>query len=214
VIFSEKADVEVAISDSDVQIVGDVDNFSLGPLTVRGKQGPRAQVDIQIGTTTQKAHIDGLIELFDANASLLLDFNILPSPTFQFDTVLHFTDLLTFDVHAALLGGIGSLHDLSNLDFTLLATLEQHILSYVNDQLQAQLEIAKHMAEHGIDSAKAKVSAAQKEADTQIATAQAVECFPTTASEPQPTFFLGPGPCIPSMASEIRCCSSVIGSGH
>jgi hypothetical protein len=61
VIFGKKADVEVAISNADVKIAGDVDNFSLGPLTVRGKQGPRAQVDIQIGTTTQKAHVDGLV---------------------------------------------------------------------------------------------------------------------------------------------------------
>jgi hypothetical protein len=68
-----------------------------------------------------------------------LEFNVFPSPTFQFDLTLHFTDLLTFDVHASLLGHVGDLHNLSDLDFTFLATLEQHILSYVNDQYARNL---------------------------------------------------------------------------
>jgi hypothetical protein len=42
-------------------------------------------------------------------------------------------------------------------------------------RLQAQFEIAKHAAEQGIESAEAKVSAAQHEADAQIASAQQVE---------------------------------------
>jgi len=61
VIFGKRADVAVAISNTDIKIAGGVDNFSLGPLIVRGQHGPRATVDIQVGTTTQKAHIDGLV---------------------------------------------------------------------------------------------------------------------------------------------------------
>jgi hypothetical protein len=61
VIFGKKADIAAAISTSDIKIAGGVDNFSLGPLVVRGQHGPRATVDILIGTSTQKAHVDGMV---------------------------------------------------------------------------------------------------------------------------------------------------------
>jgi hypothetical protein len=61
VIFGKKADVAVAISNASVRIAGGVDNFSLGPLVVRGQNGPRATLDIQIGTATQNGHVDGLV---------------------------------------------------------------------------------------------------------------------------------------------------------
>ena len=74
------------------------------------------------------------VELFDVSASISLNFSVLPSPSFQFDMVLHFTPLLTFSVHAALIGSVTDLSNLSNLDFEFLAVLQQHILDYVNEQ--------------------------------------------------------------------------------
>lgn len=74
------------IDSAQVAIKGGVDNFTLGPLSVRGTTGPRATVDCDVGVTKQSLLIDGMVELFDAQAVTHIDVEVLPSPKFTWYT--------------------------------------------------------------------------------------------------------------------------------
>jgi hypothetical protein len=65
-IFGKNADASVIISGSSVSLKGGVDNFTLGPLTVRGTTGPRASASLEISPTKQNGSFDGLMKLYDA----------------------------------------------------------------------------------------------------------------------------------------------------
>ena len=60
--FGIKAEVSVIIGDGGVKASGGIDNFTLGPLSIRGAKGPRAMVDYELTSSKQAGKIDGLIE--------------------------------------------------------------------------------------------------------------------------------------------------------
>ncbi|KAL0955635.1 hypothetical protein HGRIS_001868 [Hohenbuehelia grisea] len=171
-IFDTSVNAAAEITTSGLTVKGSTHNLKVGPLTIEGHDGKDAILDLEVSATTQKLLVDGMIKLFDDEVSLLLDLEILPSPKFQFDFVLHFTRLLTFEVDAAMIGTT-NLKDLGNLDFTLHALFEQHLVEYVRDQVLAALEQAKKKASGDIDAAKAEVSAQEKKQLEGIAAAQA-----------------------------------------
>lgn len=67
-----------------INIVGGVDNFELGPLSVHGSQDPRAGVNCTIGVSKQKLSIDGVVALFDLEAQTHVEIQFLPEPIFKF----------------------------------------------------------------------------------------------------------------------------------
>lgn len=74
------------VESTQVTIKGGVDNFTLGPLTVRGTTGPRAIVECEIGLAAQHLLIDGVVSLFEVESTVKIEIDILPSPKFKFFT--------------------------------------------------------------------------------------------------------------------------------
>ena len=60
--FGIKAEVSVIIGDGGVKASGGIDDFTLGPLSIRGAKGPRVMVDYELISSKQAGKIDGLIE--------------------------------------------------------------------------------------------------------------------------------------------------------
>ena len=67
-----------------VDIVGGIDNFELGPLSVRGSKGPRATLECHIGVSKQQLIIDGIVSIFDMSAQTNINVQFLPEPIFKF----------------------------------------------------------------------------------------------------------------------------------
>lgn len=157
-----------------LKISGQLDGLQVGPLSVKGHNDtPKASVDLELSSATQLVKIDGEIDFLGLfKASVLLNLQLMPTPTFDFDFVLQFTPLLTFLVDAKMTGTISNFGDLQHLDFDLAATFEQHILDYIRDQILAQLDKAKKVAEGAISSAEDEVAATEKKFQEDIHSAQ------------------------------------------
>ncbi|TBU56241.1 hypothetical protein BD310DRAFT_931958 [Dichomitus squalens] len=162
ILFGKRADIECAVDAANLRIslTGGVDNFTLGPLVVRGTTGPRAVIECELGPTDQHLLVDGVISLFGAESTVHIAVDILPAPKFQWFTQLKFTDLLLFRLQATLVGAV-SFSDLSDADFLFDALFEQHILQYIHDHIMGQFEQARQTVRDGIDAAQAKVDEAE-----------------------------------------------------
>ena len=69
-----------------VSLKGGVDDFTLGPLTVRGTTGPRAVIECDIGATDQHLLIDGVVSLFGLESTVHIAIDVLPTPKFEWFT--------------------------------------------------------------------------------------------------------------------------------
>ena len=69
-----------------ISIKGGVDNFTVGPLTVRGTTGPCAIIECEVGRAVQHLFIDGVVSLFDAESTVHVEVDVLPEPKFTFYT--------------------------------------------------------------------------------------------------------------------------------
>ena len=86
-LFGKHADIACAVASDQISIKGGVDNFVLGPLTVRGVNEPRATVDISISPKLQHILIDGSVTFFDRETDVHVEVQVMPSPIFTFKTV-------------------------------------------------------------------------------------------------------------------------------
>jgi hypothetical protein len=62
IFFGIKANVHVVVGDGGVQCNGGIDHFRLGPLTVRGVNGPRATFDLNLMSSEQSGKVNGVID--------------------------------------------------------------------------------------------------------------------------------------------------------
>ena len=67
-----------------VDIIGGVDGFELGPLSVRGLKGPRTDLECHIGVSKQELAVDGIITLFGMDVQTHVIVKFLPKPVFKF----------------------------------------------------------------------------------------------------------------------------------
>jgi hypothetical protein len=88
ILFGKRAEIACSVGSTGVIIKGGVDNFSLGPLAVRGVDSPRAKIDVDVSPTSQRIDIDGIVTFFDAQAAVVIKVEILPKPIFNFFTVI------------------------------------------------------------------------------------------------------------------------------
>ncbi|KAF8557569.1 hypothetical protein OG21DRAFT_277948 [Imleria badia] len=172
-LFLEKrANVQCTIdkAQKSLDIIGSIDNFELGPLSVRGSKGPRATLECHIGVSKQQLVIDGIVTLFDMKAQTYIDVQFLPKPKFKFYLLLQFASVFMFKLDAELLG---SIHDrLSDADFSLYAELENVILEYISQQLIELFDAAEVAATQGLEVAQGKVEEAQKAREDAISGAE------------------------------------------
>lgn len=171
-----------------VDIIGGVDNFELGPLSIHGSKGPRAEVNCNIGVSKQQLVIDGVVKLFDMQAQTYVDIQFLPEPIFKFylyvravarayqalihviSRMLQFARIFMFKLDAELIGSINT--NPGDADFSLYAELENDILEYIAQQVMEQLEAAKAAATEGLEAAQAKVEEAQRSWEAAIREAE------------------------------------------
>ncbi|KAG8777477.1 hypothetical protein FRC16_004134 [Serendipita sp. 398] len=99
-LFGINADVNVSVGSSGVKCKGGIDNFKLGPLTVRGVKEPRAMFELELTSSKQAGKIDGMIEFLGVEIVMVANFELHPNFTFHFMFLLHLTDLFTFEVYA------------------------------------------------------------------------------------------------------------------
>ncbi|KAF8122693.1 hypothetical protein EV363DRAFT_1553609, partial [Boletus edulis] len=171
-LFEKRANIKCTIdkAQKSIDIIGGVDNFELGPLSVHGSKGPRAELECHIGVSKQQLIVDGVVTLFDTKAQAYIHIEFLPEPIFKFYLLLQFANIFMFKLDAKLLG---SIHDrLSDADFSLYAELENDILDYIAQQIIEQFAAAKVAATEGLEAAEEKVSETQKLWEDAIADAE------------------------------------------
>ena len=78
-----------------------------------------------------------------------------------------FTELLQFDLDLKLVGAV-SFKTLEDADFEFYADMEQHILEYIRDQVDAQFNTACAAAKEGFDTAQANLNTAKGAVDQKI----------------------------------------------
>ena len=87
VVFGKRANIACSVGSAAVSIKGSLDDFTLGPLAVRGVNDPRPTLDIELSKTRQHIDIDGMVTFFDSEAAVSVQVDVMPRPAFTFDTV-------------------------------------------------------------------------------------------------------------------------------
>jgi hypothetical protein len=170
-LFGEKATMEAFVRD-EIKISGTFEAFALGPLAVAGAQGPNPKFEFELGPKRQSLLLDGAAKLLELEASLHVEATLLPTPAFEFDMGLAFTELLPFNLHGAMLGAL-VVKNVSKLDFELSATLEQKILDYLMTEANLQFVAAEKGAKEGFDTARAKLDQVEASFQNAVNAAQA-----------------------------------------
>lgn len=160
-IFGVKAEVACAIVGSEVTLRGSINNMKLGPLTIRGMDGPKAMIECSLGQQSQHILVDGVAALFGAETSLHIEVWLYPRLSFSFKTSLAFEELVKFEIGAQLIGAV-TFENLWDADFEFYAELEQHIMEYIKWQLIHRFDQARRAARSGIATAEASVSKARE----------------------------------------------------
>ncbi|KIK65994.1 hypothetical protein GYMLUDRAFT_954339 [Collybiopsis luxurians FD-317 M1] len=171
VLFGKRAEIACAVGSSSVTIKGGVDNFTLGPLVVRGVNQPRATVDIALERARQHILIDGMVTFFEESCAVSIQVDVLPNPQFSFYTALKFTDLLVFTLEARLVGAL-TFGEIDQADFEFYASLEQLILEYVRQQIEIQFDAARTAADAGFKAAERDLKEAEDTVNKGIDDAQ------------------------------------------
>lgn len=171
--FGKKGSIAASFGSGGAKLIGSVDNFSIGPLSVRSASGaPSASVDIELGSSRQHIVIDGAVTLFDVEGiAIQVLFDGVPTPVFSFHLMLHFTPRLMFQVDAAMIGSPKSLHSIEGLDFQLSALFEQDLLQFIATEVEKQIDLARLAADKGFDTAKDAFTTAKAASDKVIADA-------------------------------------------
>ncbi|KAJ7706629.1 hypothetical protein B0H16DRAFT_1901589 [Mycena metata] len=172
-IFGQEAQVNVQIDGKAITASSSLDNLMLGALHVTGTDGPKATAQVEINPDKQAGSLNGKITLYDLEIDLDLQFEFKPDPSFHFHFDLNFTTHLKFTVDANMVGKMENIHDLSSVQFHLLVVMQQDILDYVAQSVNAQFKQATQTEESDIDTQKAKVSAAKKVIDQNVKEQQA-----------------------------------------
>ncbi|GFP57671.1 hypothetical protein TASIC1_0009000800 [Trichoderma asperellum] len=181
-ILDKKVEIDCRIGKQGLKLKGEIEGFSLGPLTVQGgkradgTRSPNALVDMEITKERQHFEVNGSIALWDLETSIFVLAEAMPSPQLEFNFELAWSDLLKFQVDGKLIRPAGStekaLNNLDNADFELHAVMEQHILREISEAMQKWFKSAQVSVHEGIEEAKKKVDEAKAEFERKCAAAQ------------------------------------------
>ncbi|KAM6511002.1 hypothetical protein FSOLCH5_011448 [Fusarium solani] len=159
-IFGKRAQFDCTLGKA-VKIMATIEQFSLGPLTVRGATKPDPLVDIEFSAQAQKILIDGAVDIWEASAALHLDISLLPKTTFDFFVHLKLSDLFLLKLEAQLKGTIDikNYKTWANADFAMYGLMEQRVIDYVTAQLDQQISAAHEAAKEGFEIVKQDMEA-------------------------------------------------------
>ncbi|KAM6509602.1 hypothetical protein FALCPG4_017253 [Fusarium falciforme] len=159
-IFGKRAQFDCTLGKT-VKIMATIEQFSLGPLTVRGATKPDPLVDIEFSAQAQKILIDGAVDIWEASAALHLNIGLLPKTTFDFFIHLKLSDLFLLKLEAQLKGTIDikNYKTWANADFAMYGLMEQRVIDYVTAQLDQQISAAHEAAKEGFEIVKQDMEA-------------------------------------------------------
>lgn len=159
-IFGKRAKFNCTVG-SKVQLQASIEQFQLGPLSVRGVAGPDPIVDIELSAEKQHVLVDGAVQIWDSAAACHLEANMYPTPSFDFSVMLKLSDLFLLKLQAKLSGDFNIKdHDSwSKADFEVCGYMEQHLIDHVVSQLEQQVQAAQNAAKHGFDEMKQDMDA-------------------------------------------------------
>ncbi|KAL2673647.1 hypothetical protein Neosp_012090 [[Neocosmospora] mangrovei] len=159
-LFGKRAQFNCTLGKA-VKIMATIEQFSLGPLIVRGATRRDPLVDIEFSAQAQKILIDGAVDIWEASAALHLDIGLLPKTTFDFSVHLKLSDLFLLKLEAQLKGAI----DIKNYktwekaDFAMYGLMEQRVINHVTAQLDQQISAAHEAAKVGFEKVKQDMEA-------------------------------------------------------
>ena len=163
-VFGKKASIDCEFNKEvkGIKVHGEVEAFTLGPLTVSGKTSPNLVVDLDFTPDAQHLMIDGQVKLWEIDAGITITADLHPLDL-TFDGELAFSDALDFKLKAQIAGEIRSLKDLLHSDFSFDFEFEQHILNDIMARANTYILAAKTAVDEGMETAMKKLDAAEKE---------------------------------------------------
>ncbi|KAL0933939.1 uncharacterized protein CTRU02_210738 [Colletotrichum truncatum] len=170
-IFGKTAKFDCTIGKM-AKIMATIEHFELGPLKVRGATCEDPIVDIELSSSTQKVLIDGSVDLWALSAAMHLEAEVYPNQKFNFWIDISLSDWIKFKLEAELIGDIDfkNLSSLANADFSIYGLMEQHILDYIIDMLDKQINSMRDHAD--FDEAKRILSDKENEFNASVESAR------------------------------------------
>lgn len=156
ILFGKMASIFTRVAKDGVVAKGSLDHLALGPLEIRGHQGPDARFDLELTAARQSLLIDGAIVFFGVDAELFVD---LSNKGLHFYFELGFLDVMKFVVQG---DSEGSLSQPDQLDFRLYALFQSDLTLYLKTTVVQKLRQAMDIVEHDIDVVKQRVDAAEQ----------------------------------------------------
>ena len=150
-LFGKKAEIYARLMDNGFVIKGGMECLDLGILKIGGKKGKDLLVDIEISSDNQHCLLDGEIEILGCKKGIFLSVS---KNGLAFEYEENFLSLLTFTMKASSVGTVG---DLSTLDFILEAEFDNKISEYIQTTVLGKIEQAIQTVEHDIKEAEIKV---------------------------------------------------------
>jgi hypothetical protein len=184
-IYGKKVEIDCSLGTQGLKLKGEIEGFSLGPLTVNGgkrydgSQDENARIDLEITKARQHFEVNGSIALWTFEVSVFVLAEVFPDPQLEFNFQLSWSDLIKFKVAGKLIKDAGdpekgALSKLQNADFELYALMEQQVLTEVSVAMKHWFNSAQASVHQGIDDAKRKVEDAKKEFDRKVEEAKKV----------------------------------------
>jgi len=155
-LFGKTASIFARVAKDGVMAKGSLDHLALGPLEIRGHQGPDARFDLELTADRQSLLIDGAIAFCGLDAELFVD---LSNKGLHFYFELSFLDVVKYVVQG---DSSGSLSEPDKMDFRLYALFQNDLTLYLRTTVVQRLREAMDVVEHEIDAAKSQVDAAEQ----------------------------------------------------
>jgi hypothetical protein len=171
-ILGKKVEIDCRIGAEGLKLKGEIERFSLGPLTVKGgkrvdgSQAENALIDLEITKARQHFEVSGSIALWNAELSVFVLAEIRPHPQLEFNFQLVWSDLIRFQVDGKMIRSSddvekAELTNIDDADFYLHAVMEQRILEEISIAMRRWFTSAQQSVHEGVESVKRKLDEAQ-----------------------------------------------------
>lgn len=156
VLFGEEISLYARLSDSGIEAEGSIEKLELGPLTIQGKSGGDAELDLELTLAKQSVLLDGEIQIFGTGVGIFADVST-SGVEFSFEQT--FLDLASYTVEGK---SKGNIKKPESLDFSLLAAFNSQITAYLKNDLTKKIKTAINVVDKDISQAEKDVSNAEK----------------------------------------------------
>ncbi|KAF8317612.1 hypothetical protein DL93DRAFT_2165474 [Clavulina sp. PMI_390] len=167
-LFGKQIRAVVELSDSGFLVEGEVEPFSIGPLTVAGYNGDKLRLKLHMLKHDQSGEISGGMTLTHVlRTDFHFKFSMKPNFSIEFWFGVNIVDSIGIAVRAqpvkSVDAGNASSCDISGQRYKLHASFEQHVLSRVKESVHKSLKEAGEALQRGADEAKEWIDKKERE---------------------------------------------------